>query len=122
MIMNTNQEVEDLCKQAIELLNKKKQAQFELKECKLYQYTNGNNYTGRFFIHIEYFNHNGPLKYAAILDIDDYIWKENTIDIDKAAGLEKIHDIKLKIILRFAYLLYINYLGQISWEQEFGGN
>ena len=32
--------------------------------------------------------------------------QENAANIDKAAGLEKITDIKLKIALRIAYFIY----------------
>ena len=37
---------------------------------------------------------------------NDPVLQKSTIDIDRVAGLEKVDDIKLKIALRIAYLIY----------------
>ena len=43
MTTGNNQELNDLCEQAIELLNKKKQLQLKLKNCWLFSNSSGSN-------------------------------------------------------------------------------
>lgn len=94
----TSQELDDFCERAIELLNKKKQLQLELKNCWLFSNNSGSN------LHIVYRN--------KFINADFHLCKngrvlqEGTIGIDKVADLEKVDDIKLKIALRIAYLIY----------------
>lgn len=96
----TNRELEDFCEQAIELLNKNKQLQLELKNCWLFSNSSGSN------LHIAY--------YSKLIDADFYfrvngiVLQEGTINVDKVAGLVKVNDIKLKIALRIAYFIYKN--------------
>ena len=96
----TNQELEDFCEQAIELLNKNKQLQLELKNCWLFSNSSCSN------LHIAY--------YSKLINTDFYfrvngiVLQEGTINVDKVAGLVKVNDIKLKIALRIAYSIYKN--------------
>ena len=98
MAIWTNQELNDFCEQAIELLNKKKQLQLKLKNCWLFSNSSGSN------LHIVY--------YSELIDADFHlcgngiILQEGTISVDKVADLEKVDDIKLKIALRIAYFIY----------------
>ena len=94
----TNQELDDFCEQAIELLNKKKQLQLELRNCWLFSNSSGSN------LHIVFYN--GFLNKEFHLRGNGRVLQENATNIDKAADLEKITDIKLKIALRIAYLIY----------------
>ena len=98
MMTWNNQELDDFCEQAIELLNKKKQLQLKLKNCWLFSNSSGSN------LHIvhrtEFINAEFHLRKNGI------ILKEENISIDKIADLEKVDDIKLKIALRIAYLIY----------------
>ena len=95
---NNNQELYDLCEQAIELLNKKKQLQLKLKSCWLFSNSSGSN------LHVVFYN--GFLNKEFHLCGNGRVLQEDAIGIDKAADLEKITDIKLKIALRIAYLIY----------------
>ena len=94
----TNQELDDFCEQAIELLNKKKQLQLKLKNCWLFSNSSGSN------LHIVYCNEfiNADFYFR----VNGIVLKEGTINVDKVADLEKVDDIKLKIALRIAYLIY----------------
>ena len=98
MTTGNNQELNDLCEQAIELLNKKKQLQLKLKNCWLFSNSSGSN------LHIVY--------YSELIDADFYfrvngiVLQEGAINVDKTAGLQKVNDIKLKIALRIAYFIY----------------
>ena len=94
----TNQELNDFCEQAIELLNKKKQLQLELRNCWLFSNSSGSNF------HIIYRNEfiNADFHLCG----NGIILQEGTISVDKLADLEKVDDIKLKIALRIAYLIY----------------
>ena len=94
----TNQELDDFCERAIELLNKKKQLQLELRNCWLFSNSSGSNF------HIFY--HNEVINADFHLCRNGIILQENAKNIDKAAKLEKVDDIKLKIALRIAYLIY----------------
>ena len=94
----TNQELDDVCAQAIELLNKKKQLQLKLKNCWLFSNSSGSN------LHIVYSNEFINTDFH--LCSNGIILKEENISIDKIADLEKVDDIKLKIALRIAYLIY----------------
>lgn len=94
----TNQELDDFCEQAIELLNKKKQLQLELRNCWLFSNSSGSN------LHIVFYN--GFLNKEFHLCGNGRVLQENATNIDKAADLEKVDDIKLKIVLRIAYLIY----------------
>lgn len=99
MTMNTNQEVEDLCKQAIELLNKKKQLQLELKNCWVFSNSSGTN------LHIVYYNK--FLNEESKFFVNGYILEnEGRMLVDKLAKLEDINDFKVKIALRIAYFVY----------------
>ena len=94
----TNQELDDFCEQAIELLNQKKQLQLKLKNCWLFSNSSGSN------LHIIY--RNEFINADFHLCRNGRVLQENATNIDKAADLEKITDIKLKIALRIAYLIY----------------
>lgn len=98
MTMWTNQELDDFCEQAIELLNKKKQLQLKLKNCWLFSNSSGSN------LHIVY--RNEFINADVHLCLSGRLLKEDAGSLDKAAGLEKVDDIKLKIALRIAYLIY----------------
>ena len=98
MLTWTNQELDDFCEQAIELLNKKKQLQLKLKNCWLFSNSSGSN------LHIVY--RNEFINADFHLCRNGRVLQEGTIGVDKAADLEKIDDIKLKIALRIAYLIY----------------
>ena len=97
-----NQEFYDLCKQAIELLNEKKQLQLMLKSCWLFP----NSYGGSF--HIIY--RDRSINEDFQLYGDDTVLQKSTIDIDRVAGLEKLYNIKLRMALRIAYLIYIKHI------------
>ena len=94
----TNQELDDFCEQAIELLNKKKQLQLEFKNCWLFSNSSGSNF------HIVF--NNEFLNKSSHLSLNGRLLKEGASSIDKAAKLEKVDDIKLKITLRIAYFIY----------------
>ena len=98
MTMWTNQELDDFCEQAIELLNKKKQLRLKLKNCWLFSNSSGSN------LHIVFDNE--FLDKSSHLCLSGRLLKEDAGSIDKTAGLEKVDDIKLKIALRIAYLIY----------------
>ena len=98
MLTWTNQELDDFCKQAIELLNKKKQLQLKLKNCWLFSNSSGSN------LHIIYCNEFINADFH--LCRNGNVLQEGTISVDKEADLEKVDDIKLKIALRIAYLIY----------------
>ena len=98
MTTGNNQELNDLCEQAIELLNKKKQLQLKLKNCWLFSNSSGSN------LHIVY--RNEFINADFHLCRNGKVLQEGTIGIDKAADLEKVDDIKLKIVLRIAYFIY----------------
>ncbi len=93
-----NQELDDFCEQAIALLNKKKQLQLELRNCWLFSNSSGSNF------HIVY--RNEFIDKEVHLCKNGRILQEDTISIDRKAGLEKVDDIKLKIALRIAYIIY----------------
>ena len=112
-----NQEFYDLCEQAIELLNEKKQLQLMLKGCWLFPHSYGSSF------HIIY--HDKSINADFQLYRNDPVLQKSTIDIDRVAGLEKVDDIKLKIALRIAYLIYravIKYNKQrdVSMGQQLG--
>lgn len=94
----TNQELDDFCERAIELLNKKKRLQLELRNCWLFSNSFGSN------LHIVFYNE--FLNKEFHLCGNGRVLQENAANIDKAADLEKVADIKLKIALRIAYLIY----------------
>lgn len=94
----TNQELDDFCERAIELLNKKKQLQLELRNCWLFSNSSGSNF------HIIYRNESINADFH--LCGNGIILQEGAISVDKVADLEKITDIKLKIALRIAYFIY----------------
>ena len=94
----TNQELDNFCEHAIELLNKKKQLQLELRNCWLFSNSSGSNH------HIVFYN--GFLNKEFHLCRNGRVLQEGTIGVDKVADLEKITDIKLKIALRIAYFIY----------------
>ena len=98
MITGNNQELYDLCEQAIELLNKKKQLQLKLKSCWLFPNSSGSSF------HIIYRDESVNEEFQ--LCGTGPVLQKSTIDIDKAAGLEKLYNIKLRMALRFAYLIY----------------
>ena len=98
MLTWNNQELDDFCEQAIELLNKKKQLQLKLKNCWLFSNSSGSN------LHIVY--RNEFINADFHLCRNGIVLQEGTIGVDKVADLEKIDDIKLKIALRIAYLIY----------------
>ena len=98
MLMWTNQELDDFCEQAIDLLNKKKQLQLKLRNCWLFLNSSGSN------LHIVFYNE--FLNKEFHLCKNGKVLQEGTISVDKAADLEKVDDIKLKIALRIAYLIY----------------
>jgi hypothetical protein len=100
MLTWTSQDLDDFCEQAVELLNKKKQLQLELRNCWLYSNSSGSNF------HIIY--HNEFLNKDFHLCRNGKILQEGTIGVDKVADLEKVGDIKLKIVLRIAYFIYKN--------------
>ena len=93
----TGQELDDFCERAIELLNKKKQLQLELKNCWLFSNNSGSK------LHIVY--RNKFINADFHLCRNGRVLQEGTIGIDKVADLEKVDDIKLKIALRIAYLI-----------------
>ena len=98
MLTWTNQELDDFCEQAIKLLNEKKQLQLELRNCWLFSNSSGSN------LHIIFYNE--FLNKEFHLCKNGKVLQEGTISIDKVADLEKVDDIKLKIALRIAYLIY----------------
>ena len=95
---NNNQELYDLCEQAIELLNKKKQLQLKLKSCWLFSNSSGSNF------HIIY--RNESINEEFHLCGNGIILQEGAISVDKVAGLEKLYNIKLRMALRIAYFIY----------------
>ena len=97
-----NQEFYDLCEQAIELLNKKKQLQLKLKSCWLFSNSAGSNF--HIFYHDESVNENFQLCGNGKEK------KKSTTSVDKEAGLEKLYNIKLRMALRIAYLIYIKHI------------
>ena len=98
MLTWTNQELDDFCEQAIKLLNEKKQLQLELRNCWLFSNSSGSN------LHIIFYNE--FLNKEFHLCKNGKVLQEGTISVDKMADLEKVDDIKLKIALRIAYLIY----------------
>ena len=98
MLTWTNQELDDFCEQAIELLNNKKQLQLEFKNCWLFSNSSGSNF------HIVFDNE--FLNKSSHLCLNGKLLKEDAGSLDRAAKLEKVDDIKLKIALRIAYLIY----------------
>ena len=98
MLTWTNQDLDYFCEQAVELLNKKKQLQLELRNCWLYSNSSGSNF------HIIY--RNNFLNKDFHLCRNGKILQDGTIIVDKVAELEKVDDIKLKIALRIAYFIY----------------
>ena len=98
MLTWTNQELDDFCEHAIELLNKKKQLHLEFKNCWLFSNSSGSNF------HIVF--NNEFLNKSSHLSLNGRLLKEDAGSLDKAAKLEKVDDIKLKIALRIAYLIY----------------
>ena len=98
MMTWNNQDLDDFCEQAIELLNKKKQLQLKLKNCWLFSNSSGSN------LHIVY--RNEFINADFHLCLNGRLLKEDAGSLDKAAKLEKVDDIKLKIALRIAYLIY----------------
>ena len=94
----TGQDLDNFCEHAIELLNKKKQLQLELKNCWLFSNNSGSN------LHIVY--RNKFINADFHLCRNGRVLQEGTIGVDKVADLEKIDDIKLKIALRISYLIY----------------
>ena len=98
MTTGNNQELNDLCEQAIELLNKKKHLQLKLKSCWLFSNSSGSN------LHIIF--NNEFLNKSSHLCLNGRLLKEDAGSLDKAAKLEKVDDIKLKIALRIAYFIY----------------
>ena len=95
---NNNQEFYDLCEQAIELLNKKKQLQLKLKSCWLFSDSYGSNF------HIFYRDESINEEFQ--LSGDGIVLQKSTIDVDKEAGIEKLYNIKLRMALRIAYFIY----------------
>ena len=100
MLTWTSQDLDDFCEQAVELLNKKKQLQLKLQNCWLFSNSSGSNF------HIVY--RNEVLNKDFNLCKNGRILQEGTVGVDKAAGLEKIKGIKLKIVLRIAYFIYMS--------------
>ena len=100
MLTWTNQELDDFCEQAIELLNKKKQLQLELRNCWLFSNSSGSN------LHIVFYNE--FLNKEFHLCRNGRILKDETISVDQIEKQKKITDIKLKITLRIAYIIYKN--------------
>lgn len=100
MLTWTSQDLDDFCEQAVELLNKKKHLQLELRNCWLFSNSSGSNF------HIVY--HNKFLNKDFNLCRNGRILQKGTIGVDEVAGLEKVNDIKLKIVLRIAYFIYRN--------------
>lgn len=98
MLTWTSQDLDNFCEQAIELLNKKKQLQLKLRNCWLFSNSSGSNF------HIVY--HNEFLNKDFNLCRNGRILQKVTIGVDEVAGLEKVNDIKLKIVLRIAYFIY----------------
>ena len=98
MLTWTNQELDDFCEQAIKLLNEKKQLQLELRNCWLFSNSSGSN------LHIIFYNE--FLNKSSHLCLNGRLLKEDAGSLDKAAKLKKTEDIKLKIALRIAYLIY----------------
>ena len=94
----TNQDLDDFCEQAVVLLNRKKQLQLEVTDCWLFSNSAGGNF------HIVYFNK--FLDKSFKLCLNSKLLQKETINVDKAAELEKIVDVKLKIALRIAYFIY----------------
>ena len=99
-----NQEFYDLCEQAIELLNEKKQLQLMLKSCWLVP--NSYGYGSSFHIIYRDKSVNEDFQFYG----DDSVLQKSTIDIDRVAGLEKLDNIKLRMALRIAYLIYIKHI------------
>ena len=93
-----NQEFYDLCQQAIELLNEKKQLQLMLKGCWLFPHSYGSSF------HIIYRDKSVNEDFQ--LYGNDPVLQKSTIDIDRVAGLEKLYNSKLRMALRIAYLIY----------------
>ena len=94
----SNDEMHELCEKAIEILNKRKGFQLELKTCWLFS-----NSAGSIF-HILYFDHDlhitiELIKPGKILD------PSITHGVDIVAGLKKVSNDKLKVALRLAYFM-----------------
>lgn len=98
MIKWTEQELDELCENAIELLNKKKHLQLALVNCWLFSNSAGSNF------HIVY--HNEFLNQNFEITTNGGILQDKKLIVDKAAGLENIEDLKLKIALRIAYFIH----------------
>ena len=98
MIKWTNQDLDEFCKQAVELLNKKKGLQLEFINCWLFSNSVGSNF------HIVY--RNEFLNKNFEINRNGSILQDKDIGVDNIAGLLKIGDIKKRIILRIAYFIH----------------
>lgn len=94
----TKEELDDFCEQAIEFLNTKKRLQLEFKECWVYSNSAGGNF------HIIY--RNNFLNKEFHLCRNSRILQDSPLGIDMEAGLEKVEDLKLKIVLRIAFHIF----------------
>ena len=94
----TSQELDEFCKQAVDLLNKKKNLQITFENCWLFSNSVGSNF------HIIYKNE--FLNQTFEINRNGSVLQDKNIGIDTIAGLLKITDIKQKIILRLAYYIY----------------
>ena len=96
----TSQELDEFCKQAVDLLNKKKKLHLVFMNCWLWS----NSMGGRF--HVIYRNEFLNTNYE--VNRDSNILEDKKIGVDMVAGLTNITDIKQKIILRLAYYIFLD--------------
>lgn len=94
----TSQDLDDFCRQAVELLNKKKGLQLEFINCWLFSNSAGSNF------HIVY--HNEFLNQTFEVNRNGNILQDKDIGVDNIAGLNKVTDLRQKIILRIAFYIH----------------
>ena len=97
MLKWTNQELDEFCKQAIELLNAKKKLSLVFMNCWLFSNSCGSNF------HIVY--RNEFLNQNFEVNRNGNILQDKDIGVDNIAGLLKVTDIKKRIALRIAYFI-----------------
>lgn len=98
MMKWTSQDLDDFCRQAVELLNKKKGLHLEFVNCWLFSNSAGSNF------HIVY--RNKFLEQSFEISRNGKILQDGTVGVDKIAEIERIEDLKLKIVLRIAYYIF----------------
>ena len=97
----TEQELNDFCIAAIELLNSRRKLKASFVECRLFENSSGS------IFHITYSNEFLGGKYFSITTPGKVLSEKS--QLDKIAGLGRISDLTKKITLRIAWLIYNDY-------------